>query len=86
VKGYLEADIDCESSMNFELRKFFIGLLGLFSILLPGALLTWLLMGEAGLVVLGDRYPKLDGLQAGRPSCSRGVSSATCPSCRLLVR
>jgi hypothetical protein len=42
--------------MNFELRKFFIGMMDLFSILLPGALLTYLLMGEVGPAVLGDRY------------------------------
>lgn len=50
--------------MNFDPQKFFIGLMDFFSILLPGALLTWLLMGEVGPVVLGDRYAKLDGTQA----------------------
>ena len=50
--------------MNFDPQKFFIGLMDFFSILLPGALLTWLLMGEMGPVVLGDRYAKLDGAQA----------------------
>ncbi len=35
-----------------------------FSILLPGALLTSLLLGEVGPVMLGDRYAKLDGAQA----------------------
>lgn len=35
-----------------------------FSILLPGALLTYLLMGDVGLVVLGDRYSKLAGAEA----------------------
>lgn len=39
--------------MNFEPQKFFIGLMDFFSILLPGALLSWLLMGEVGSVVLG---------------------------------
>lgn len=34
-----------------------------FSILLPGAPLTYPLMGEVGPVVLGDRYAKLDGMQ-----------------------
>ncbi len=33
--------------MNLGHRKFFIGLMHFFSILLPGALLTYLLMGEA---------------------------------------
>jgi len=32
--------------MNFEPQKFFIGLMDFFSILLPGALLTYLLMDE----------------------------------------
>ena len=35
-----------------------------FSILLPGALLTSLLMGKVGPVVLGDRYCTLAGAQA----------------------
>lgn len=46
--------------MNFEPQKLFIGLMNFFSILLPGALLTWLLMGEVGPAMLGDRYDKLD--------------------------
>ena len=50
--------------MNFEPQKFFIGLMDFFSILLPGALLTYLLMGEVGPVVLGDRYSTLEGAQA----------------------
>ncbi len=50
--------------MNFEPQNFFIGLIDFFSILLPGALLTYLLMGEVGPVVLGDRYSKLDGAEA----------------------
>ncbi|SEJ19770.1 hypothetical protein SAMN04244579_03457 [Azotobacter beijerinckii] len=49
--------------MNFDPQKFFIGLMDFFSILLPGALLTWLLMGEMGPVVLGDRYAKLAGAE-----------------------
>ncbi len=32
--------------MNFEPQKFFIGLMDFFSILLPGALLTYRLMSE----------------------------------------
>jgi 8-oxo-dGTP pyrophosphatase MutT (NUDIX family) len=47
--------------MNFEPQKLFIGLMDFFSILLPGALLTYLLMDEAGPVVLGDRYYTLAG-------------------------
>ena len=54
--------------MNFEPQKFFIGLMDFFSILLPGALLTYLLMGEVGSVVLGDRFSKLAGAEGGPPS------------------
>jgi 8-oxo-dGTP pyrophosphatase MutT (NUDIX family) len=55
---------ESEFAMNFEPQKFFIGLMDFFSILLPGALLTYLLMGEVGPVVLGDRYAKLAGAEA----------------------
>jgi hypothetical protein len=37
--------------MNFDPQKFFIGLMDFFSILLPGALLTYLLMGDVGPIV-----------------------------------
>lgn len=50
--------------MHFDPQKFFIGLMDFFSILLPGALLTYLLMGEVGPVVLGDRYAMLAGAEA----------------------
>lgn len=50
--------------MNIDPQKFFIGLMDFFSILLPGALLTWLFMVEAGPVVMGDRYAMLEGAQA----------------------
>jgi hypothetical protein len=50
--------------MNFEHQKFFIGLMDFFSILLPGALLTYLLMGIVGPLVLGVRYSKLAGGEA----------------------
>ena len=50
--------------MNFDPQKFFIGLMDFLSILLPGALLTCLLTGEVGLVVLGNRYAELAGAQA----------------------
>jgi hypothetical protein len=53
-----------EVSMNFDPQKFFIGLMDLFSILLPGALLTYLLMGGVGPVVLGDHNANLVGAQA----------------------
>jgi 8-oxo-dGTP pyrophosphatase MutT (NUDIX family) len=46
--------------MNFEPEKFFIGLMDFFSILLPGALLTYLLMDSAGPTILGAvQYKKL---------------------------
>ncbi len=51
--------------MNFDPQKFFIGLMDFFSILLPGALLTYLLMDEVGPLVLGDRYANL---LAGAPA------------------
>jgi hypothetical protein len=50
--------------MNFEPQKLFLSLMDFFSIVLPGALLTFLLMGEAVPAVLGDRYTRLDGVQA----------------------
>ena len=50
--------------MNFEAQKFFIGLMDFFSILLPGALLTYLLMGEVGSVVPRNGYAKLAGAEA----------------------
>ncbi len=50
--------------MNFDPQKFFIGLMDFFSILLPGALLTYLLMDEVGPVVLGDCYAQLAGAEA----------------------
>jgi hypothetical protein len=50
--------------MDLEPQKFFIGLMDFFSILLPGALLTYLLMGEVGSVLLGDCYAKLAGTEA----------------------
>jgi hypothetical protein len=77
--------------MNIDPQKVFMGLMGLCSTLLAGALPTWLLMGEAGPAVLGDRCTKLDGAQ----SCSaflhpryevnrctaKVVSAAACDSC-----
>ena len=50
--------------MSFDPQKFFIGLMDFFSILLPGALLTYLLMDELGPVILGDRYAKLLNAEA----------------------
>ena len=48
-------------STNFDSQKFFIGLMDFFSILLPGALLAFVLMGEVGSVVLADRSSELAG-------------------------
>lgn len=47
--------------MNFEPQKFFIGLMDFFSILLPGALVAYLLMYDFGPVVIGDDFRKLQG-------------------------
>lgn len=49
--------------MNFEPQKFFIGLMDFFSILLPGALLTYLLMDEVGLALLGNRFCNLASVE-----------------------
>jgi 8-oxo-dGTP pyrophosphatase MutT (NUDIX family) len=50
--------------MNFEPQKFFIGLMEFFSILLPGALLTYLLMVDFGPIVLGTKkYEALSGAE-----------------------
>ncbi len=49
--------------MNFEPQKFFIGLMDFFTILLPGAILTFLVMDEAGPGVLGcEKYGQLEGV------------------------
>jgi ADP-ribose pyrophosphatase len=42
--------------MSFEPEKFFIGLMDFFSILLPGALLTYFVQDTAGEWLLGKRY------------------------------
>ena len=49
--------------MNLDPQKFFVGLMDFFSILLPGALLTYLLMGELGPVALGNRYYEVAGAE-----------------------
>ena len=51
--------------MGVDPQKLFIGLMELFTILLPGALLTMLLMDEVGPTVLGDRYGTLTGPAGG---------------------
>jgi hypothetical protein len=50
--------------MNFDLQRLFTGQMDFFSILLPGALLTYLLIGKVGPVVLGDRYATLADAEA----------------------
>lgn len=48
--------------MDFEPQKFFVGLIDFFSILLPGALLTFLLRGEAERSMwVAERLPQLSG-------------------------
>jgi ADP-ribose pyrophosphatase YjhB (NUDIX family) len=42
--------------MSFEPEKFFIGLMDFFSILLPGALITYFVQDTAGLWLFGARY------------------------------
>jgi 8-oxo-dGTP pyrophosphatase MutT (NUDIX family) len=56
-------------------HEFFVGLTDFFSILLPGALLSWLMMGEAGPVVLGQGYVALDKTapEAAGPTHAGGV-------------
>ncbi len=49
--------------MTFEPQKFFIGLMDFFSILLPGALLSYLLKDVLGPLFIGDGYYRLDGVQ-----------------------
>lgn len=53
------------SPRNELFPKFFIGLMDFFSILLSGALPTYLLTGEVVPAVLGDyRYAQLAGVEA----------------------
>lgn len=51
--------------MSFEPQKFFIGLMDFFSILLPGALLTYLLKDQVGPLFLGSSYPQLKSTEGG---------------------
>ena len=44
-------------------QAFPTGVMAVFSLLLPGAILTWLLMDRLGPVVLGARYAQLAGVQ-----------------------
>src|SRR5260221_4143486 len=52
-------------AMNFEPQKFFIGLVDFFSIILPGALLTYLVKDELGPRLLGDGYDGLSSIEGG---------------------
>jgi ADP-ribose pyrophosphatase YjhB (NUDIX family) len=49
--------------MDFVPDKFFVGLFDFFSILLPGALLTYLLKGHVGPKLVGERYSELAGTE-----------------------
>jgi hypothetical protein len=57
--------------LNFDLQKFFIGLMDFFSILLPGSLLTWLLMGEVARSCWGIAMPSALAHKPRPPSCSQ---------------
>jgi ADP-ribose pyrophosphatase YjhB (NUDIX family) len=50
-------------AMDFVPDKFFVGLFDFFSILLPGALLTYLLKGDIGPKLVGGRYGELAGTE-----------------------
>lgn len=50
--------------MPFDPQKLFLGIMDLFTILMPGALLTFLLRDHVGGPVLGDRYSELHGSEA----------------------
>lgn len=50
--------------MSFDPQTLFIGLMNFPSVLLQGALLTYLLMIAASSVVLGNRYAEFNGAQA----------------------
>jgi ADP-ribose pyrophosphatase YjhB (NUDIX family) len=52
-----------QKAMDFEPEKFFIGLMDFFSILLPGALLTFLLKVEATHLGWAEKLPQLDGVK-----------------------
>lgn len=57
--------IDDRIIVTFEPQKLFIGLMDFFSVLLPGALLTFLFADDVGPSVLGrTRYGQLTGAQA----------------------
>jgi 8-oxo-dGTP pyrophosphatase MutT (NUDIX family) len=45
--------------MGFEPQKIFVGLIDFFSVLLPGALLTYILRDDLGMFLLGNHYQTL---------------------------
>jgi 8-oxo-dGTP pyrophosphatase MutT (NUDIX family) len=51
--------------VSFEPQKFFLGVVDFFSVLLPGALLTYVLRDYAGPRLLGPGYQSLAGVEAG---------------------
>jgi hypothetical protein len=55
--------------LRHPIHDYFIGLMDFFFILLPGELLTYLLMGGVGTMMQGDRYDKLAGSEAWVASC-----------------
>lgn len=51
--------------MGFEPQKFFIGVIDFFSVLLPGAILTYLLMDDIGPRLMGSNsYAHMNGVEA----------------------
>lgn len=50
--------------MPFDPQKLFLGIMDLFTIIMPGALLTFLLRDHVGTPVLGDSYDDLGGAEA----------------------
>lgn len=61
--------------MNFDLQKCFISLMDFFSILVPGAMLTILLMGEVGSVVLRIAMPRSRAREPWPPSRRKAEGS-----------
>jgi hypothetical protein len=53
-----------EDSMSAEPEKFFVGVVELFSILLPGAVFAYLVKDRAGSVLIGPEYARLPEVEA----------------------
>ena len=53
------------AAMNFEPKNFFIGVIDFFSVLLPGAVLTYVLAVDPQTKVLGEHYKELTDGAAG---------------------